>query len=41
MYKSRDGNIINADCNGAANIMKKVAIQLGLTLDKVVRGCKT
>jgi transposase len=30
MYKSRDGNIINADYNGAANIMKKVATQLGL-----------
>jgi hypothetical protein len=24
------GHIINADCNGAANIMKKVATQLGL-----------
>jgi putative transposase len=37
MYKSRDGNIINADCNGAANIMKKVATQLGLNLVEVGR----
>ncbi len=37
MYRSRDGHIINADCNGAANIMKKVATQLKLNLAEVGR----
>ena len=32
---------VNSDCNGSANIMRKVAIQLGLDLAKVVRGCLT
>ena len=41
MYKSRDGYIINADCNGAANIMRKVAIQLGLNLVEVGRASLT
>lgn len=41
MYKSRDGFIINADCNGAANIMRKVATQLELNLAKVGRGALT
>jgi putative transposase len=39
LYKSRDGHVINADCNGSANIMRKVATQLGLTLAEVGRGC--
>ncbi|MGA9382074.1 MAG: transposase [Phormidium sp.] len=30
---------INADCNGAANILRKVATMLGLCLDGVGRGC--
>lgn len=37
LYKSRDGHVINADCNGSANIMRKVAIQLGLNLAEVGR----
>jgi putative transposase len=37
MYKSRDGHVINADCNGAANIARKVATQLGLNLVEVGR----
>ena len=41
LYKSRDGHIINADCNGAANIMKKVAIQLKLNLAEVGRASLT
>lgn len=41
LYKSRDGHLINADCNGSANIMRKVATQLGLTLVEVGRGILT
>ena len=37
MYKTKKGFLINADCNGAANIAKKVATHLGLALDKVSR----
>ncbi|MGL5874932.1 MAG: RNA-guided endonuclease InsQ/TnpB family protein [Xenococcaceae cyanobacterium] len=32
---------VNSDCNGAANIMRKVSTQLGLSLAEVVRGCLT
>lgn len=39
LYKSRDGRVINADCNGSANIMRKVATQLGINLAEVGRGC--
>ncbi len=38
MYRTAAGFLINADCNGAANILKKVSIQLGLDLAKVCRG---
>jgi putative transposase len=41
LYKSRDGFIINADCNASANIMRKVATQLGLDLAKVGRASLT
>jgi putative transposase len=41
LYQSRDGHIINADCNGAANIMRKVATQLGLHLAEVGRASLT
>jgi len=37
LYKTSKGCLINADCNGAANIAKKVATQLGLDLAKVSR----
>ncbi len=40
-YKTKNGKIIQADCNGAANIMAKVATQLGLVLVKVGRACLT
>ncbi|BDI18023.1 transposase [Nostoc cf. commune SO-36] len=41
LYKSRDGFVINADCNGSANIMRKVATQLGLNLAEVGRAFLT
>jgi putative transposase len=37
LYKSRKGLLINADCNGAGNIIRKVATQLGLNLAEVGR----
>ncbi|NEQ84833.1 MAG: IS200/IS605 family element transposase accessory protein TnpB [Moorea sp. SIO2I5] len=41
LYKSSEGWLINADCNGAANIARKVAAQLGLDLTRVGRGALT
>ena len=38
LYKSHDGIKINADCNGAANILRKVAAKLGIDLSGVSRG---
>lgn len=38
LYRSKDGFRINADCNGAANILRKVAAKLGFNLDGVSRG---
>jgi putative transposase len=38
LFRSLDGTQINADCNGAANIARKVAIKLGLNLDGISRG---
>jgi len=38
LYRSKDGSKINADCNGAANILRKVATTLGLCLKGVSRG---
>ena len=38
LYRSVSGETINADCNGAANIIRKVATQVGLDLSKVGRG---
>jgi IS605 OrfB family transposase len=35
LYKAKDGKVINADCNAAFNIIRKVAKQLGLNLAKV------
>ncbi|NEP80414.1 MAG: IS200/IS605 family element transposase accessory protein TnpB, partial [Okeania sp. SIO3B3] len=37
LYRSASGQVINADCNAAANILRKVSIQLGLSLAKVSR----
>ncbi|ELR99146.1 RNA-guided endonuclease TnpB family protein [Gloeocapsa sp. PCC 73106] len=41
LYQTANGWAINADCNGAANILKKVVTQLGLNLIKVGRGALT
>jgi putative transposase len=38
LYRSKDGFRINADCNGAANILRKVAAKLSINLDGVSRG---
>jgi putative transposase len=37
VYRTGTGKLINADLNGAANILRKVEIQLGLNLVKVCR----
>lgn len=37
LYRTATGFLINADCNAAANILRKVSIQLGLNLTKVCR----
>ena len=37
LYQTRNGKLINADSNGAANILKKVSTQLGLNLAEVCR----
>lgn len=42
LYKSSDGTLINADLNGAGNIVRKVEVQLGLiNLVKACRGVLT
>lgn len=37
LYQSKDGSRINADLNGAANILRKVASNLGIDLSRVGR----
>lgn len=41
MYRTKGGQFVNADCNGAANILRKVEIQLNLDLAKVSRAFLT
>ena len=41
LYRSADGSEINADANGAANILAKVCAMLGLTLSGVSRSALT
>ena len=41
LYKSKNGSLVNADLNGAANIMSKVARKLGIDLDRLGRRCLT
>jgi putative transposase len=41
LYKTNQGWLINADANGAANILNKVAIRLGLNLSRISRGALT
>jgi IS605 OrfB family transposase len=38
LYRSAKGFLINADCNGAANILRKVAVKLGLNLSRISSG---
>ncbi len=38
LYCSSQGIQVNADCNGAANILRKVAMNLGLVLSEISRG---
>jgi len=38
LYQTAQGWLINADCNGSANIGRKVAIMLGLDLSGISRG---
>ncbi|MFB2983535.1 RNA-guided endonuclease InsQ/TnpB family protein [Microseira sp. BLCC-F43] len=37
LYKSKNGSLVNADLNGAANIMSKVARKLGIDLSRLGR----
>ena len=41
LYRSADGTVINADLNGAANILRKVASKLGVKPDRLCRRCLT
>jgi putative transposase len=41
LYRTSNGELINADCNGAANILRKVATQLNLDLTEVSRAVLT
>ena len=41
LYRTANGLLINADCNGAANILRKVAMTLGLNLERIGRGVLT
>ena len=38
LYRSKDGFLINCDCQGAVNIIRKVITQLKASLAKVTRG---
>ena len=40
-YQSSDGSSINADCNGSANIIRKVSAQLNFDLTKACRAVLT
>lgn len=41
LYRCGNGKLVNADCNAAANIMRKVSTQLSLNLARVRRGALT
>lgn len=41
LYQSANGSIVNADLNGSANILRKVASNLGLDLGLLGRRCLT
>jgi putative transposase len=37
LYESGDGSFVNADLNGAANILRKVSVRLSLSLNQLSR----
>ena len=39
VYKTSDGSKINVDCNGAANILRKVVMMLEVNLSRINKGC--
>ena len=41
LYRTANYGYVNADCNGAANIIKKVSRKLGLNLSQLSRGALT
>ena len=41
LYRSGNGTIVNADLNGSANILRKVARKLGIDLNRLGRRCLT
>jgi putative transposase len=41
LYRTKNGNLINADLNGAANILSKVARNFGVDLSRLCRRCLT
>lgn len=41
LYRTKDRSLVNADLNGAANILSKVAGNLGINLSKLGRRCLT
>jgi putative transposase len=41
LYRSANGMVVNADLNGAANILRKVASKLGVDLNQLGRRCLT
>ena len=41
LYRTATGRLINADCNGAANILRKVASRLGSSLVEIGRASLT
>lgn len=41
LYRSADNWLVNADCNGSANILRKVKAMLKLDLSRVIRGILT
>ena len=41
LYRSGDGSLVNADLQGSANILRKVAKNLGIDLSRLGRRCLT
>ncbi|MDF5722427.1 MAG: transposase [Rhizonema sp. PD37] len=41
LYRTKDKSLVNADLNGAANILSKVARNLGIDLSRLCRRCLT